>query len=446
MGGLNTPPFLDVPKAPQAEEREADSLPVLDVMLPAPSSDQPPSDPADPAGSVGAPSTIGAPSAAEAEVDRVVAVGHAAAWDLATGSAAAELAGSQGTEAEGTEAESTEAEGTQGPPAGTGATSVGIPTAGEPVLVDATDLASSAPIGSASIDVPSADQRRGEAAALESDGGTGGGSAGTGRASLEAKPGRPRTGPRSLNNTLTSTIRRWAKPTTPKELEARGVKRVRSVSMSRIAALIEKAINRELIARTLDGDTDDALSLSANAREGFLELARSEMSGHVDVSADSSAFADLDRLREELEARRAELEEKGRSLGGADVGVEDEALERRLRAVFASRPASGDPGLERDVVQAALEELSQMRGRAAERRLAEGRRETRQLERRITKLAGLLEQTEGELRRTRARGTADTGVASMFAEVQGLDAGDNRLEQKQDLMQCIFEANLELRR
>ncbi|MDC3307437.1 hypothetical protein OAV47_01240 [bacterium] len=253
-----------------------------------------------------------------------------------------------------------------------------------------------------------------------------------------------RTEPRSLDNTLTSTIRRWAKPTTPKELEARGVKRVRSVSMSRIASLIEKAINRELIARTLDGDTDDALSLSANARAGFLELARTEMSGRVDVGADSSAFADLDRLRDELEARRAELEERGRSLDGSDFGVEDEALERRLRAVFASRPERRDPELERAVVQAALGELGEMRSRAAERRMAESRRETRQLERRITKLAGLLEQTEGELRRTRARGAQETGVASIYSEVQGLDEGDGRLEQKKDLMKCIFEANLEL--
>ena len=76
--------------------------------------------------------------------------------------------------------------------------------------------------------------------------------------------------------------------------------------------------------------------------------------------------------------------------------------------------------------------------------MAESRRETRQLERRITKLAGLLEQTEGELRRTRARGAQETGVASIYSEVQGLDEGDGRLEQKKDLMKCIFEANLEL--
>ena len=250
--------------------------------------------------------------------------------------------------------------------------------------------------------------------------------------------------PDALDSTLTATIRRWAKPTTPKELEARGVKRVRSVSMSRIASLIEKAINRELIARTIEGDTDDALSLSANARAGFLELARHEMSGRVDAEAESSAFADLDRLRAELDARRSELEEKERRLESLGPGLEDDSLERRLRAVFASRAAGRDPDLEGEVVRVALEELAEMRCRAQEKRRAESRRETHQLERRIAKLAGLLEQTEGELRRTKAERAVDPGLASVFAEVQGLDQGDERFAQKQDLMKCIFEANLEL--
>ncbi|MGB0331653.1 MAG: hypothetical protein ACPGPE_07520, partial [Planctomycetota bacterium] len=102
------------------------------------------------------------------------------------------------------------------------------------------------------------------------------------------------------------------------------------------------------------------------------------------------------------------------------------------------------PALEAEVVRVALEELAEMRCRAQEKRRAESRRETHQLERRIAKLAGLLEQTEGELRRTKAEGAIDPGLASVFAEVQGLDHGDERFAQKQDLMKCIFEANLEL--
>ncbi len=261
-----------------------------------------------------------------------------------------------------------------------------------------------------------------------------------------ARRKRARAAGGGLDNTLTATIRRWAKATTPKELEARGVKRVRSVSMSRIAALIEKAINRELIARTLEGDADDATSLSANARAGFLELARSEMSGEVDAQAESSAFANMGRLRAELDARRTELEARERRLEMRDLSVEDHSLERRLRQTFASRSGEFDPALESEVVRVALEELSGMRSRALEDRRAEGRRESQRLERRIAKLAGLLEQTEGELRRTRSRQAEDPGLASIFAEVQGLDSEDERFGQKRDLMKGIFEANLALQR
>ena len=266
-------------------------------------------------------------------------------------------------------------------------------------------------------------------------------------APAERRPGvagSPR-GSASLDSTLTQTIRRWAKPTTPRELEARGVKRLRSVSMSRIASLIEKAINRELIARTLDGDADDALSLSSDARAGFLELARSEMSGRVDHEEESSASATLERLRAELEARRAELVARERQRESAEPGAdEDAAVEQRLRAVFAAHPAARDASLERAVLEAALTEVGLVRERAREERRARELHQTRQLERRIAKLSGLLEQSEVELRRIRARRAEDPGVASMFEDVQGLDGGDERFEQKLGLMKSIFEANLEL--
>ncbi len=454
-GAVPMPTLLELSQESSAETLAA--APSLAPERPVPTSALPPSDLVDSGRSLGAVASVAAASVAASTdgdvVDTAVARDRSAARDLAPGSPAAEATGTHGDEtrrAETPDADGSPADGSA-PGAGTGVSTVDAVAGGEPVPADWVAPAVLAPPESARGDVSPADVSaaevpRAEASEVESGRSAGPAPGGLGQASLGAKPGRPRTGPRSLDNTLTSTIRRWAKPTTPRELEARGVKRVRSVSMSRIASLIEKAINRELIARTLDGDTDDALSLSVNAREGFLELARGEMSGGVDVGADSSALADLDRLRGELEASRAELEERGRIRSGAEVGVEDEALELRLRAVFASRPGAADPELERDVVQAALDELSEMRGRAAERRQAEGRRETRQLERRIAKLAGLLEQTEGELRRTRARGAPDPGVASIYAEVQGLDAGDGRHEQKKDLMKCIFEANLELQR
>lgn len=71
-------------------------------------------------------------------------------------------------------------------------------------------------------------------------------------------------------------------------------------------------------------------------------------------------------------------------------------------------------------------------------------RELVQLNRRIEKLTRSLESTEEEIARLRAVGAEDTGVASVYREVQGLDSGDTRSELKKELMGEIFKANLDL--
>ena len=111
-----------------------------------------------------------------------------------------------------------------------------------------------------------------------------------------------------LNEELTAVLRRWGRESTPAELEARGVRRVRSVSLRNVAGLLEKAVNRTLIRRTLDGATDDALTLSSSAREEFLRLARGEGANDRESARMASrATSTLDRLRRELVERRAAL-------------------------------------------------------------------------------------------------------------------------------------------
>lgn len=67
-----------------------------------------------------------------------------------------------------------------------------------------------------------------------------------------------------------------------------------------------------------------------------------------------------------------------------------------------------------------------------------------QLNRRIEKLTRSLETTEAEVARLRSAGVEDTGVASVYREVQGLDSGENRADLKRELMGEIFKANLDL--
>jgi len=68
------------------------------------------------------------------------------------------------------------------------------------------------------------------------------------------------------------------------------------------------------------------------------------------------------------------------------------------------------------------------------------------LERRIAKLTALLAQAEANLRRIAAAKSIDPGVASIYRGVQGLSEEDAALDLKRNLMQRIFQANLEFLR
>ncbi|MDF1838576.1 MAG: hypothetical protein P1V35_11970 [Planctomycetota bacterium] len=67
------------------------------------------------------------------------------------------------------------------------------------------------------------------------------------------------------------------------------------------------------------------------------------------------------------------------------------------------------------------------------------------LERRLLKLAGALESQESLLLEMRQGPVEDTGLASTFRSVQGLQDGESELKRKQELMERIFKSNQELR-
>jgi len=56
------------------------------------------------------------------------------------------------------------------------------------------------------------------------------------------------------------------------------------------------------------------------------------------------------------------------------------------------------------------------------------------LERRVTKLSGVLESTQAELRTALGREFEDPGVGSVYTDVQGLNDGDSKFDKKTALM------------
>lgn len=68
------------------------------------------------------------------------------------------------------------------------------------------------------------------------------------------------------------------------------------------------------------------------------------------------------------------------------------------------------------------------------------------LERRLRKLTQVLEQQEAMLARMDAGPVEEAGLASVYREVQGLQEGGSGGKRKREMMQKIFEANIELRK
>lgn len=254
----------------------------------------------------------------------------------------------------------------------------------------------------------------------------------------------------ALNEALTDAVRRWARPTTPAELQRRGISRVRSISLSRVASLIEKAVNRTMLARTIGDFPEDADSFSEAARVEFLRLMGSTPSTKDPKDGvERTASSALERLRIELAERRKQVEKEREKLSivAGAVGEGDKILEEKLRKLFISWGGSKNrtSPLEREVIALSVGELRRERAHMERLRIDGHQSEIELLERRINKLSQLLDKTESDLAQAVRLAQVDSGVASIYDSVQGLSGEDANNLMKTELLSAIFEANLELR-
>ena len=73
-------------------------------------------------------------------------------------------------------------------------------------------------------------------------------------------------------------------------------------------------------------------------------------------------------------------------------------------------------------------------------------REVDILQRRIKKLSATLTATEQQLARASVEQNVETGISSIYREVQGLDVSDQQAGRKRELMADIFRANLAMQK
>ncbi len=94
--------------------------------------------------------------------------------------------------------------------------------------------------------------------------------------------------------------------------------------------------------------------------------------------------------------------------------------------------------------EAAVEPVKVLQPLAPNLEDSQARKQIDVLERRLAKMARLLDQRDTEIV-SRSRVAEDTGVASIYRDVQGIDSRGDEATQKKELMSSIFEANLKLR-
>jgi hypothetical protein len=245
----------------------------------------------------------------------------------------------------------------------------------------------------------------------------------------------------SLKSSLKDAVRRLAFSTSVDQLKKRGVKNVNVVGLDRIVQLIEEAVHRSLKHRLLVGDR---MAVADATKEEFLRLLRTneELQQHkarAEEEAESLRL-ELTRLRQDLAAKLAMAEASQR----ADYVEQDQRISELIGAAIAD--AGGGDALESRVLELVMHVVQSERRVSEAAQEAVRDRDVSLLQRRIEKLSSSLESTERQLREVSSRKEVDSGIASVYREVQGLSEEDNQFGKKKELMAGIFAANLQLQR
>jgi hypothetical protein len=249
---------------------------------------------------------------------------------------------------------------------------------------------------------------------------------------------------RRINPALDDALREMGRATTPADLERRGVKRLRAVGMREVSLLIERAVNRTLVERTLAVPHEVVEDLVAGAQAEFLK----QLKGLTDLT-DSRELVERHKRewRQSLAELRLRVAERRGFLEQLRAAGPDPRAEREF-AALAERQIGGelDPVRRAELVA----RLTALHLRGLKQEADDLRREHDMelvlLERRLEKLVASLEGVELALERAAATRAADLGIESIYKSVQGLPSAERARELKSALMASIFEANLELRR
>lgn len=248
-----------------------------------------------------------------------------------------------------------------------------------------------------------------------------------------------------LNEALSQAVREFGNPTTPQQLEDRGVQHLRYVSLAQVSEMIEKAVNRTIMERTIGGMSADLGILADRAQEGLLGL----LKGVEEVEASRGAIA---KSRGEIMVELAEMRrDRAAVIAIPPADPADPTVHKMMALVRETFEKLGPrtPAkilIEKEFSERATILLEEMRRRASAYQIRQRDDHVDKLERRVAKLVHSLEETEAALNRVAAMKNIDSGIASLYRAVQGLSAEESNVALKKEMMAMIFKANVELQK
>jgi hypothetical protein len=276
-------------------------------------------------------------------------------------------------------------------------------------------------------------------------------------------------GDEPLGANLRDALRTRAERIPLRALERRGFRNVQVLDMATIEKIVGEAVTHLLERHTAVLSSEDRAKLEIEARSEFSKL----LAEHKKVVAEKT---DAERAKERLErqlqglgeelarqkttltsereraieasqftlspASFKEMEEKIRQLFGKLM-----TQERRLSlAEVGPKALSGLSDLEREVAEFLDRLLTGERDRFLGVLKKDQSEKVEVLEKRILKLNKALSDTEAALRHVSQLKAGDPGIASIYDSIQGLSAHDLFYEKKKEVLELIFQENLELQK
>ncbi|MEZ6183720.1 MAG: hypothetical protein R3F62_01775 [Planctomycetota bacterium] len=270
---------------------------------------------------------------------------------------------------------------------------------------------------------------------------------------------------------LAQQLDRGAHSVSLRRLRAAGMQTVRVIDATQIQGIVDKTVDEALRLRKVDLSVDEREQVRDMATAQLRQLMEeNQRLSHENEEARAKAMVaeaeadqletsiaslrqELSRRQDELNSRHAELaSERARKIVVEVSEDSFEELERRLKLTFERLVRDHElVGADGEVDLSALEkEIGQ-----AIHRLVEGERQKQGaapvedekvefLEKRIGKLNKALEDAESALRKLALVKGIEPGVASIYAEIQGLNLEDPDFERKSELLAEVFKENLEL--